>query len=64
MNKQMLYFMPVLTVIIGISLPAGLTLYWLFSTLLTVAQQKIMLKKTDSSAKPKDGVIEGQVVNK
>lgn len=64
MNKQMLYFMPALTVIIGISLPAGLTLYWLFSTLLTVAQQAIMLKKTGSGDKPKDGAIEGQVVSK
>ena len=64
MNKQMLYVMPVMTVVIGFSLPAGLALYWFFSTLLTVAQQKIMLKKTDSVDKPKDGAIEGQVVNK
>jgi len=39
MNKQMLYFMPVLTVIIGFSLPGGLPLYWLVTTLLTVGQQ-------------------------
>ena len=39
MNKQMLYFMPAITVFIGWSLPSGLTLYWLITTLLTVAQQ-------------------------
>ena len=39
MNKQMLYFMPAMTVVIGISLPGGLTLYWLVMTLLTVLQQ-------------------------
>jgi len=39
MNKQMLYFMPALTVLIGFSLPAGLTLYWFWSTLLMAGQQ-------------------------
>jgi len=39
MNKQMLYMMPVMTVFIGISLPAGLTLYWFWSTLLMALQQ-------------------------
>lgn len=44
-NKQMLYLMPIMTVFIGVSLPAGLVLYWLITTLLTVFQQKIMFKK-------------------
>lgn len=39
MNKQMLYFMPALTVLIGFSLPAGLTFYWFWSTLLMAGQQ-------------------------
>lgn len=67
MNKQMLYFMPLMTVLIGVSLPAGLTLYWLFSTLLTVAQQSYLLKKSSSNTTDtpdKNNVIEGQVVNK
>lgn len=46
MNKQMLYMMPALTVIIGFQLPAGLSLYWLLSTLLTIGQQKLMEKKS------------------
>jgi len=45
MNKQMLYVMPVFTVIIGISFPAGLTLYWFVNTLLTGFQQLLIFKK-------------------
>lgn len=45
MNKQMLYIMPVMTVFIGISLPGGLTLYWLVTTLLTALQQLLVFKK-------------------
>ncbi len=45
MNKQMMYIMPIMTVFIGISLPGGLTLYWLVMSLLTVAQQAIFLRK-------------------
>ena len=44
-NKQMQYMMPLMTVFIGISLPAGLTMYWFFMTLLTIAQQVLMFKK-------------------
>lgn len=45
MNKQMLYIMPVMTVVIGFSLPGGLTLYWLTMGLLTALQQWYMIKK-------------------
>ena len=65
MNKQMLYMMPVITVFIGFRLPAGLTLYWFFSTLLMAVQQMILTKQADKedSDKPStDGVIEGEVV--
>ncbi|MFH1078463.1 MAG: YidC/Oxa1 family membrane protein insertase [Patescibacteria group bacterium] len=44
-NKQMMYMMPIVTVFIGISLPGGLTLYWLVMSLLTVAQQSIFLRQ-------------------
>lgn len=50
MNKQMTYFMPLITVFIGASLPGGLTLYWLVTTLLTIAQQHIFVKKTPKTA--------------
>lgn len=45
MNKQMLYIMPLVTVFIGLSLPGGLTLYWLVMSVLTVVQQSIFLRK-------------------
>jgi len=44
MNKQMLYFMPIITIFFGIQFPAGLTLYWLVSTLFMVAQQYFVFK--------------------
>jgi YidC/Oxa1 family membrane protein insertase len=47
MNKQMLYFMPVITIFIGSSLPAGLTMYWLFTTLFSVFQQYLILGKNN-----------------
>jgi len=46
-NKQMLYMMPLLTVFIGWTLPAGLTVYWFFSTLLTVLQQWYIFRQLD-----------------
>jgi YidC/Oxa1 family membrane protein insertase len=57
MNKQMTYMFPAITVIIGISLPGGLTLYWFMFTLLTIFQQLIVIKKVD-----KENPIEGQII--
>ncbi len=65
MNKQMLYMMPVLTVVIGIKFPAGLTLYWFLSTVLMVLQQMIITKKSPFSNPPPaagENVIEGTIV--
>ena len=45
MNKQMKYMMPVMTVFIGISLPGGLTLYWLIMTITTIVQQYFIFKQ-------------------
>lgn len=60
MNKQMLYMMPIITVFVGFSLPAGLTLYWFLSTLLTALQQLVVFKKKDVGIGG-SGVIEGKV---
>jgi YidC/Oxa1 family membrane protein insertase len=38
-NKQMMYIIPVLTVVFGWQFPAGVTIYWLVSTLFSLAQQ-------------------------
>lgn len=46
-NKQMLYFMPILTIIIGLRFPAGLTLYWFLTTLLTIFQQWYIFRQLD-----------------
>lgn len=46
MNKQMTFFMPILTVIIGMSFPGGLALYWLTTTVLTGLQQVYLFRKT------------------
>lgn len=61
MNKQMLYFMPALTLFIGWQLPGGLALYWFVSTLLTALQQVFVFNK--KTKKPKDeNIIEGTVL--
>lgn len=44
MNKSMQYFMPFMTIIIGMKLPGGLTFYWFLTTILTALQQKFIFK--------------------
>lgn len=45
MNKSMMYFMPIVTVVIGISLPGGLTLYWVTVNIVSIIQQKYIFSK-------------------
>lgn len=59
MNKNMLYVMPVMTFVIGMSLPGGLTLYWLVTTVVTIIQQQLLQKK---DVDPGHGPIEGTVI--
>ena len=61
MNKQMLYFMPAITIFIGISLPGGLTLYWFVLTLVTVLQQLLTFRKKGKK-EGMDKTIEGAIV--
>ncbi len=51
MSKQMLYFLPVLTVVISWGLPAGLALYWVITTLFTVGQQYVIMRSAPVSNK-------------
>lgn len=60
-NKQMLYVMPVLTVLISMGLPSGVALYWFFSTGFTALQQKFFGLK-DTPLTNDTTVIEGEVV--
>ncbi|OGY88034.1 MAG: hypothetical protein A2233_04770 [Candidatus Kerfeldbacteria bacterium RIFOXYA2_FULL_38_24] len=49
LNKQMLYFFPIITVVFGYQFPAGVTLYWLSSTAFTWIQQLIFLKEKNKN---------------
>lgn len=71
MNKQMMYVMPVMTVLIGMRLPAGLALYWLFSTLLMIGERLLIGRFSKQELPPSvsnvvkvvdSKVIEGTVV--
>lgn len=57
MNKQMIYFMPAMTIFIGLSFPGGLTLYWFITTLLTALQQLYMFRRQNGR-----GIIKGEAV--
>lgn len=52
LNKQMLYFMPAMTVFIGLTLPGGLSLYWLITTVLTALQQVYIFHQSKKEKKP------------
>src|SRR3990167_552490 len=45
MAMQTLYMFPVLTFFIGLQFPAGLTLYWIVTTLFGIGQQYYILRK-------------------
>jgi YidC/Oxa1 family membrane protein insertase len=45
MQKQMLYFFPIFTVFILWRLPSAIALYWLVTTLFTIGQQYVTLRK-------------------
>lgn len=51
MNKQMVYFMPLFTVFIGLTLPGGISLYWFITTILTALQQLYLFKKPKEAEK-------------
>lgn len=57
MSKQMVYMMPVMTVVIGAGLPSGLVLYWLVITVITALQQILVLKFSKSGKKPEPPAI-------
>ncbi len=52
MNKQMMYFMPIITVVFGYQFPAGVTLYWLTNTAFSLGQQLIFLRVKKDMNKP------------
>jgi YidC/Oxa1 family membrane protein insertase len=46
-SKQMVYMMPIITVVIAWKLPAGLALYWIVITLFGIVQQYLVNKNKD-----------------
>lgn len=60
MNKQMVYFMPIMTFFMANSFSAGLALYWLTTTLLSALQQLYILKKKNN---PTTKIIEGEIIS-
>lgn len=53
MNRMMIYFMPLITVVIGATLPGGLALYWFVSSLFLLIHQIIIFR---SKTKPTEVV--------
>ncbi len=49
MQKQMLYFLPLLTIVFGYTLPSGVVLYWLVLSLITLIQQLLINKEALSA---------------
>ncbi|MBI2042503.1 MAG: membrane protein insertase YidC [Candidatus Nealsonbacteria bacterium] len=49
MQKQMLYLFPIFTIFILWRMPAAIALYWLTTTVFTIGQQYIILKKNERS---------------
>lgn len=53
-SKTMLYFMPIMSLVIGFTLPAGLTLYWIVNNILSGLQEPLLM----FVAKKRYGVVE------
>lgn len=50
MSMQTMYLFPILTLVIGLQFPAGLTLYWVVTTLFGLGQQYYILRKEAKQA--------------
>ena len=57
MGKQMTYLMPALTVFIALSLPSGLALYWITTTLFAIGQQYVIMR---SKSKKPEKIVKGK----
>ena len=50
LSYQTLYFLPVITIVFGAQFPAGLTLYWIVTTLFGIGQQYYILHRESKEA--------------
>lgn len=53
LGKQMTYLMPAMTVFIAMSLPSGLALYWVTTTLFAIGQQYVIMRPQAEKTKKK-----------
>lgn len=62
-NKQMVYIFPLVTVFIARSLPAGIGIYWVITTLFGIAQQ-LYVNKTikDNPAEKKEAIADAKEI--
>jgi YidC/Oxa1 family membrane protein insertase len=51
LSKQMTYLMPIMTVMFAFSLPSGLPLYWVVTTLVAIVQQAVIKPPKPSTVK-------------
>ncbi len=49
MSRQMIYFMPIITILIAAKLPAGLPLYWAVTTIFGVGEYLLVQHKNEKS---------------
>lgn len=54
LGNQMMYLMPLVTVFFSFTLPAGLPLYWIVTTIIAIIQQWLIIKK--SKINPQNGI--------
>ena len=54
----MLYFMPIMSLVIGFTLPSGLTLYWIVNNILSGIQEPLLM----IVAKKRYGAVEAEPV--
>ena len=58
LNSQMLYFFPIMMIIIGWNLPAGLILYWITTTVFSILEQ-LYIKYRDPERSSPNGLTSG-----
>ena len=57
-SKTILYFMPIMSLVIGFTLPSGLTLYWIVNNILSGIQEPLLM----IVAKKRYGAVEAEPV--
>ena len=57
-SKTMLYFMPIMSLVIGFTLPSGLTLYWIVNNILSGIQEPLLM----IVAKKRYGAVQAEPV--